>query len=148
MDELRFRSQQSPPRTETTSTMNSFVSPPRPAGRQLPQPVSSSSHDSRSGLPRRFTTDSGRVPTLSSIITQQRGPEPLPDLSAATVRRDPFPQAGRPLAIVVRACAMLSLCRVWPRVRSPPDMSGIGRGPRRTVPANVDRCRHCTEHSW
>lgn len=38
----------------------------------MPQPVQA--HDGRGALPRRFTTDSGRVPTLSSI-TNQRGPE-------------------------------------------------------------------------
>ncbi|KAJ9132281.1 ARM repeat-containing protein [Pleurostoma richardsiae] len=69
MDELRFRSQQSP---RTEAPMNSLVSPPR-NGTRLPQPVPS--HDLRSTLPRRFTTDSGRVPTLSSLTTQ-RGPEP------------------------------------------------------------------------
>lgn len=51
--------------------MNSLVSPPR-NGNRLPQPVQA--HDGRGALPRRFTTDSGRVPTLSSI-TGQRGPE-------------------------------------------------------------------------
>ncbi|KAI1294043.1 ARM repeat-containing protein [Xylaria venustula] len=60
MDEYRFRSQQ-PSRTE--APMNSLVSPQR-NGRMPPQ-------DPRSTLPRRFTTDSGRVPTLSSIATAQ-----------------------------------------------------------------------------
>lgn len=56
MDDF-FRSQQSP---RGDSQLNSaFVSPPRNG------PL----------LPRRFTTDSSRVPTLSSI-TPQRGPEP------------------------------------------------------------------------
>ncbi|KAF3799445.1 Pumilio domain-containing protein C6G9.14 [Colletotrichum gloeosporioides] len=68
MDDLRFRSQQ-PPRNEPT--MNTLVSPPR-NGSRMPQPVQA--HDGRGALPRRFTTDSGRVPTLSSI-TNQRGPE-------------------------------------------------------------------------
>ncbi|KAK2018735.1 ARM repeat-containing protein [Colletotrichum eremochloae] len=69
MDELRFRSQP-PPRND--STMNTLVSPPR-NGNRLPQPVQAA-HDGRGSLPRRFTTDSGRVPTLSSI-TGQRGPD-------------------------------------------------------------------------
>lgn len=60
MDEYRFRSQQ-PPRNE--APMNSLVSPQR-NGRMPPQ-------DPRTTLPRRFTTDSGRVPTLSSITTTQ-----------------------------------------------------------------------------
>ncbi|KAG5756854.1 hypothetical protein H9Q70_000606 [Fusarium xylarioides] len=38
-------------------------------------------HDHRSGLPRRFTTDSGRVPTLSSLGAQ-RVPEPSQDYNA------------------------------------------------------------------
>ncbi|KAK1459271.1 hypothetical protein CMEL01_02270 [Colletotrichum melonis] len=50
--------------------MNTLVSPPRNV--RLPQPVQA--HDGRGALPRRFTTDSGRVPTLSSI-TGQRGPD-------------------------------------------------------------------------
>ncbi|KAK5660952.1 hypothetical protein OQA88_12327 [Cercophora sp. LCS_1] len=52
MDEF-FRSQQSP---RGESQMNSFVSPPRNVGQ----------------LPRRFTADSGRVPTLSSINPTHR----------------------------------------------------------------------------
>ncbi|WQF81591.1 Putative armadillo-like helical, pumilio domain-containing protein [Colletotrichum destructivum] len=51
--------------------MNTLVSPPR-NGNRLPQPVQA--HDGRGALPRRFTTDSGRVPTLSSI-TGQRVPD-------------------------------------------------------------------------
>ncbi|KAI0181971.1 ARM repeat-containing protein [Hypoxylon sp. FL1284] len=64
MDDYRFRAQQSP-RNETP--MNSLVSPQR-NGRPMPQPVS---QDPRTTLPRRFTTDSGRVPTLSTISTQR-----------------------------------------------------------------------------
>jgi hypothetical protein len=54
--------------------MNSLVSPPRNGGtgNRMPQPVS---QDPRTSLPRRFTTDSGRVPTLSNI-SAQRLPEP------------------------------------------------------------------------
>ncbi|KAI4869106.1 ARM repeat-containing protein [Hypoxylon rubiginosum] len=68
MDEYRFRTQQSP---RNEAPMNSLVSPQR-NGRPMPQPVS---QDPRTTLPRRFTTDSGRVPTLSTISTQ-RLPEP------------------------------------------------------------------------
>ncbi|KAI1340132.1 ARM repeat-containing protein [Xylariaceae sp. FL0016] len=68
MDDYRFLSQHSP---RTEAPMNSLVSPQR-NGRPIPQPVS---QDPRTSLPRRFTTDSGRVPTLSSISTQ-RIPEP------------------------------------------------------------------------
>lgn len=74
MDDLRFRAQQS---SRNDASMASFASPPR-NGPRLPQPS-----DPRSSLPRRFTTDSGRVPTLSNITTQQRGPEPQ-ELSATT----------------------------------------------------------------
>lgn len=52
--------------------MNSLVSPPRNGTGRLPQPIP---QDPRTTLPRRFTTDSGRVPTLSTISTQ-RLPEP------------------------------------------------------------------------
>ncbi|KAI1807701.1 ARM repeat-containing protein [Daldinia bambusicola] len=68
MDDYRFRTQQSP---RNEAPMNSLVSPQR-NGRPMPQPVS---QDPRTTLPRRFTTDSGRVPTLSTISTQ-RMPEP------------------------------------------------------------------------
>ena len=61
MDELRFRTQTSP-RTDTSFL--GLVSPPRTANRAA-QPVNS--QDGRGGLMRRFTTDSGRVPTISSL---------------------------------------------------------------------------------
>lgn len=69
--------------------MNSLVSPQR-NGRPMPQPVS---QDPRTTLPRRFTTDSGRVPTLSTISTQRlpEAPEyaavslPNPDLAIGTI---------------------------------------------------------------
>ena len=70
MDELRFRSQKSP-RTETT--FSGLVSPPRNSTR-LPQPLQT--QDGRGGLMRRFTTDSGRVPTIQSITTQRGWQEP------------------------------------------------------------------------
>ncbi|OIW27288.1 ARM repeat-containing protein [Coniochaeta ligniaria NRRL 30616] len=57
MDDF-FRSQQTP-RGDSQLNTAAFVSPPRNG----PQ------------LPRRFTTDSGRVPTLSSLAAVQRVPE-------------------------------------------------------------------------
>jgi hypothetical protein len=68
MDELRFRSQQS---SRHDSLRLGLTSPPR-NGNRLPPP-SSSAGDARGGftLTRRFTTDSGRVPTLSSIASQR-----------------------------------------------------------------------------
>ncbi|KAF5547899.1 hypothetical protein FNAPI_8407 [Fusarium napiforme] len=78
MDELRFRSQQSPRGND--QSMHSFVSPTRNASRMPAPQVNphAGAHDHRSGLPRRFTTDSGRVPTLSSLGAQ-RVPEPSQD---------------------------------------------------------------------
>lgn len=67
MDELRFRSQQSP-RNESSMSFAALTSPIR-TGR-LPPP--SSTHDGgRMNLTRRFTTDSGRVPTITSIASQR-----------------------------------------------------------------------------
>lgn len=58
--------------------MNSLVSPPRNGG---PRPLQAGSQELRNTLPttlpnfpRRFTADSGRVPTLSTIGSQR-----LPD---------------------------------------------------------------------
>ncbi|KAI1004792.1 Pumilio domain-containing protein [Podosphaera aphanis] len=68
MDELRFHSQQSP-RNET-SLLGMVSSPSDP---QLQQPTQS--QYSRSGMVRRFTTDSGRAPTISSITSQRGGPD-------------------------------------------------------------------------
>ncbi|KAG6010290.1 hypothetical protein E4U21_007339 [Claviceps maximensis] len=69
MDELRFRVPQSP---GNEASMASFVSPPRNNDRHTLQ----QSHDFRTTMPRRFTTDSGRVPTLSmntALISPPRG---------------------------------------------------------------------------
>ncbi|KAL7951035.1 putative RNA-binding protein [Trichoderma barbatum] len=62
MEDLRFRPQQQP---RNEPSINPLVSPPRGAAR-IPQ-QQPASHDLRSTLPRRFTTDSGRVPTMSSM---------------------------------------------------------------------------------
>lgn len=67
MDELRFRNQTSP-RSDTSFL--GLVSPPR-NGNRVSQP--SHSQDARGGLMRRFTTDSGRVPTISSITSSRGG---------------------------------------------------------------------------
>lgn len=66
---MRFRAQHSP-RSDAT-TMNSLVSPSR---NRLSQTFQQPAQDPRSNLSRRFTTDSGRVPTLSSNMAP-RGPE-------------------------------------------------------------------------
>jgi hypothetical protein len=73
MDELRFHSQHSP---RNENTINPLVSPLR-NGSRLPQQMPI--HDPRANLPRRFTTDSGRVPTLSSLTSPQRLPDPSQD---------------------------------------------------------------------
>lgn len=65
MDELRFRSQQSP---RNDASLLGLVSPPR-NGTRIAQP--SQTQDARGGLMRRFTTDSGRVPTIASISSQR-----------------------------------------------------------------------------
>lgn len=71
MDELRFRNQQSP-RTDTTFNGLGLVSPPRNGTTRLPPPLQQ--QDARGGLMRRFTADSARVPTMSSLtLTTQRG---------------------------------------------------------------------------
>lgn len=71
MDELRFRSQQSP---RNDASLLGLVSPPR-NGNRVPQPLQ---QDGRGGLMRRFTTDSGRVPTIASL-TNQRGAQDSPE---------------------------------------------------------------------
>ncbi|TVY35633.1 Pumilio domain-containing protein [Lachnellula subtilissima] len=67
MDELRFRSQQS------LDSINGLVSPPRTS--RVPQAQPLHTQDGRGGLMRRFTTDSGRVPTIGSLLTQRGVPE-------------------------------------------------------------------------
>lgn len=67
MDELRFRSQQS------LDSINGLVSPPRTS--RVPQSQPLHTQDGRGGLMRRFTTDSGRVPTIGSLLTQRGVPE-------------------------------------------------------------------------
>ncbi|KAI1825724.1 ARM repeat-containing protein [Xylaria intraflava] len=63
MEDYQIRSLQS---SMHEAPMNSLVSPQRNG--IMPQ---AGSQDFRATLPRRFTTDSGRVPTLSSITTTQ-----------------------------------------------------------------------------
>lgn len=70
IDELRFRNSQQSPRND--SSLLGLVSPPR-NGTRMPQPLHS--QDGRGGLTRRFTTDSGRVPTIATLTTQRGGQE-------------------------------------------------------------------------
>lgn len=61
MEELRYRSQRS---SQGENTLLGLVSPPRNG--RLPPPTSENGMRGFT-LTRRFTTDSGRVPTLGSI---------------------------------------------------------------------------------
>ena len=64
MDDLRFRSQQTP---RNDMNMSNFS---RNGAGRAPQPTNP---QDRSNLTRRFTTDSGRVPTLSNMVTSPQG---------------------------------------------------------------------------
>lgn len=109
-NEMRFRSQQSP-RSDAT-TMNSLVSPPR---NRLSQTMSS--QDPRSTLSRRFTTDSGRVPTLSSSAAP-RGQDPSE--YQVSCRRCHL-RGG--VSVWLRACLRFSKTQcapgAWPSPQSP-----------------------------
>jgi len=88
MDELRYRSQQT---ARNDSALLGLVSPPR-NGTRLPPP--SHSQDGRASLTRRFTTDSGRVPTLSSIASpsqrvQDGGQDYAPSVSGIALSSTP-----------------------------------------------------------
>lgn len=92
MDELRFRSQQQQQQQQSVrgvgseQSLHGLISPTRNGAGRLPPPPSSGAQDGRGGftLTRRFTTDSGRVPTLLSITGQrgvQDGQEYVPSVS-------------------------------------------------------------------
>ena len=70
MDDSRYRPQLSP---RNEPRIGAFVSPPRNGGsQQLPQQQQQHhgfSHEARSVLPRRFTTDSSRTPRFPSALT-------------------------------------------------------------------------------
>lgn len=66
MDELRFRSS----RNGNEASLLGLVSPQR-NGNRLPQPLTS--QDGRGVLTRRFTTESGRVPTINTIGNSRNG---------------------------------------------------------------------------
>ncbi|OAA59257.1 Armadillo-like helical [Cordyceps fumosorosea ARSEF 2679] len=85
MDDLRFRSQQQQqqqqhqqqqqqPQSRNELPISSLVSPPRNGTSRMvmQQP---SPHDHRANLPRRFTTDSSRVPTLASMTSPSKALE-------------------------------------------------------------------------
>ncbi|KAJ6783459.1 hypothetical protein PWT90_04364 [Aphanocladium album] len=80
MDDLRFRHQQQQS-SRNDLPISSLVSPPRNGASRMvqQQPLP---HDHRANLPRRFTTDSGRVPTLSSMTSPAKGPDLSHDYSS------------------------------------------------------------------
>ncbi|KAJ3494187.1 hypothetical protein NLG97_g4246 [Lecanicillium saksenae] len=80
MDDLRFRQQQQQS-SRNDLPISSLVSPSRNGASRMvqQQPLP---HDHRANLPRRFTTDSGRVPTLSSMTSPAKGPELSHDYSS------------------------------------------------------------------
>ncbi|KHJ35245.1 putative rna-binding protein [Erysiphe necator] len=69
IDDLRYRSQHSP---ISDPSLIAMVSPSR-TGTRLTQ--STNSQNSRGGLMRRFTTESGRAPALSSVSSQRNSQE-------------------------------------------------------------------------
>ncbi|TVY49376.1 Pumilio domain-containing protein [Lachnellula occidentalis] len=79
MDELRFRSQQS------LDSINGLVSPPRTS--RVPQSQPLHTQDGRGGLMRRFTTDSSRVPTIGSLLTQRGVPEQAVEYGPSTYHK-------------------------------------------------------------
>lgn len=109
-NEMRFRAQQSP-RSDAT-TMNSLVSPPR---NRLSQTMSS--QDPRSTLSRRFTTDSGRVPTLSSSAAP-RGQDPSEYQVSCRGRR----RCGG-VSVWLRACLRFSKTQCAPGACPSPPIS-------------------------
>ncbi|CAD6449773.1 79d3e87a-06a9-425a-8ebf-7e366b9582fa [Sclerotinia trifoliorum] len=80
MDELRFRSQQT---SRNDASMLGLVSPPRNGNRMA---QSFQQQESRGGLTRRFTTDSGRVPTIASI-THQRSTQETQEYGPSTYHK-------------------------------------------------------------
>lgn len=84
MDELRFHSQHSS--GHEAPIANPFMSPPR-NGSHLPQQHPQRiSLDPRSSLARRFTTDAGHVPTLSTfgaLASPTRGLDSLQDYNVS-----------------------------------------------------------------
>lgn len=80
MDDFRFMNGQHSSRLDA---MMGLVSPARNAvnGNRLPLPASLA-NDGRSALTRRFTTDSGRVPTLNSLAAQRAPATAVPTVES------------------------------------------------------------------
>lgn len=90
--------------------MMGLVSPPRANGNgtRLPLP-SALATDGRNGLTRRFTTDSGRVPTLNSLAVQRA---PATAVSAAE-SQDFGPSVSFWLPTTVHRDAAIEWCGVF-----------------------------------
>ena len=75
LEELRSRNPQSPPGEITYSGYNT---PNRYSGSFMPSHSQPSSNDARTSLQRRFTADSGNMPTLTPIGQQpSQGMDPV-----------------------------------------------------------------------
>ncbi|MCJ1399136.1 hypothetical protein MMC11_002338 [Xylographa trunciseda] len=84
LEELRSRNPQSPPGEITYSGYNT---PNRYSGSFMPSHSQPSSSDARASLQRRFTTDSGNVPTLTPIGQQPSQVMDPVDMYASTLSK-------------------------------------------------------------
>lgn len=144
MDDLRFRSQTSP---RNESPMNSLVSHPRNASRlPAPQGAPQHSNDHRSNLPRRFTTDSGRIPTLTTLsntlptlASPPRAPEPSQDYNVSS--RESPSRARRVRIHHHRLCRCVEQPAILDSLTNP--VLDPAQGPIGTLSTNVFPCpRH------
>ncbi|PMB67008.1 hypothetical protein BM221_006668 [Beauveria bassiana] len=87
MDDSRYRSQQQHQSSRNDLPISSLVSPPRNGTSRIVM-QQSSPHDHRANLPRRFTTDSGRVPTLSGMTSPTKFPELSHDYSSSNKKME------------------------------------------------------------
>lgn len=111
MDELRFRNQQT---SRNESPLLGLVSPPRNGARL---PPTTQSNDGRVNLTRRFTTDSGRIPTINSLMALRAGQETQeygPSVSSFNCPKHTFIIADYCLAnnngLCVSVCSILDYC--------------------------------------
>lgn len=126
MDDLRYRSQQA----RNDLPISSLVSPPRNGTSRIVQ--QQPAHDHRANLPRRFTTDSGRVPTLSSMTSSSKAPELSHDYSNVNV------------SISTCSFPRHSLPRSLPRPGGPLETTTA----LRTLHTDTLDSRRCTKFNW
>ncbi|MCJ1244292.1 mRNA binding protein puf3, partial [Trapelia coarctata] len=79
LEELRSRNPQSPP---SESTYSGYNTPTRYSGSFMQSHSQSTSTEARGSLQRRFTTDSGNLPTLTPIGQQPSQVMESVDMSA------------------------------------------------------------------